>query len=418
MSTPHRNTLQLLRMQVGLLWAADLILIVVSLIAVHVHRAGMQTVGRNTAPSIVAAQHIKVALAGMDAEAANSLLLNSGNDDVVVKAFEGYRQDAAGALIGAAENITYGDAERQPIRELQVGMGTYESKVQRARDLYERRDPTYAATYLEAAKLMDSALLPAADRLDKANLDVLEAEYEKQGVQSVVTRGAVVVASIILLFALVSVQSFLSNRTNRTLNLPLIAATLIAFAWAGWMIGTLSEEQRHMKVARQDAFVSIHSLWRARSAAYQANAEESRHLLDKAGAQASETRFQTHTGSVKAGLANAANNITFPGEREAVAQTRSYFDLYNRVDAEIRRLEISGKHADAIALCLGDSNKAFESFDRAAAAAIAINQAAFDRAVSGGFGALQYFEFKASIAAVAIALLILLGLMQRIAEYR
>lgn len=418
MSTPHRNTLQLLRMQVGLLWAADLILIVVSLIAVHVHRAGMQTVGRNTAPSIVAAQHIKVALAGMDAEAANSLLLNRGNDDVAVKAFEGYRQDAAGALIGAAENITYGDAERQPIRELQVGMGTYESKVQRARDLYERRDPTYAATYLEAAKLMDNALLPAADRLDKANLDVLEAEYEKQGVQSVVTRGAVVVASIILLFALVSVQSFLSNRTNRTLNLPLIAATLIAFAWAGWMIGTLSEEQRHMKVARQDAFVSIHSLWRARSAAYQANAEESRYLLDKADAPASETRFQTHTGSVKAGLADAANNITFPGEREAVAQTRSYFDLYNKVDAEIRRLEISGKHADAIALCLGDSNKAFESFDRAAAAAIAINQAAFDRAVTGGFGALQYFEFKAAIAAVAIALLILLGLMQRIAEYR
>ena len=418
MSTPRRNTPQLLRMQLGLLWAAVAILIIAALVSVYVHRSGMQTVGRNTAPSIVAAQHIKVALAGMDAEAANALLSARGRDDDAMKAYDAYRQEAAGALIGAAENITYGEAERGPIRELQLGAGTYEAKIQRSRDLYERRDPNYIDAYLEAARLMDTALLPAADRLDKANLDVLEAEYEKQGFHSVLTRGIVVVAAIILLFALVSVQSFLSNRTNRTLNLPLVVATLIALAWAGWMVATLSEEQRHLKVARQDAFVSIHALWRARSTAYRANAQQSRFLLDKSGAKAADTLFREEAASIGNELAKAANNITFEGEREAVAKARFTFSAYRKIDDEVRRLEIAGRHPEAITLCLGDSNKAFDAFDRALAAPLAINQTAFDRAVVNGFGALQYFELKASLAAVAIALLVLLGLIQRIAEYR
>ncbi len=95
---------------------------------------------------------------------------------------------------------------------------------------------------------------------------------------------------------------------------------------------------------------------------------------------------------------------------------------YANIDLEIRRLQTSGKHAQAIALCIGNekdqSNWAFDQFDLALGRTLKINQDAFDNAVSNGFAAVNNFEWKALIVALIIALLAFFGMMQRIREYR
>ena len=69
------------------------------------------------------------------------------------------------------------------------------------------------------------------------------------------------------------------------------------------------------------------------------------------------------------------------------------FAEYLAVDKEIRRLEMAGKHREAIELCVGDkpgqSDWAFERFDKAVDATLAINQQAFDVAVSRGLASLD-----------------------------
>jgi hypothetical protein len=441
------NTPKILKASRAALLTFDALLLIAAIAGASIHRSAMKTVGKDSAPSIIAAQHIKSALADMDADAVNELLGASGKMPEAVKAYESRRVEAAKALIAAAENITYGESERTPIQALQVGMGTYERLIQRARDLHERADADFITAYREAAKLMDATLLPAADALDKANNQVLESAYESQSGKSSAARGLLMFTGLLALSALVAVQMFLTKRTKRTFNILLIAATLLAAASLEYTVSAMGTEQRQLKVAKEDAFTSIHALWRARAVSYSANSDESRYLLDQPHAAEHERNFFTksallatlppgmrlpdiasaetkgiHVEGFTGFLADELNNITFAGEREAAIDTLLRYEEYLAVDKQIRQLERSGKHREAIELCIGtqpgQSDWAFDRFDKALGATLDINQRAFDEAVNQGLSALDGLEIKASVLAALIAVCIFLGLAARIREYQ
>jgi hypothetical protein len=159
-------------------------------VGARTHRAATKTVGRDTAPSIIAAQHIKTAMAGMDAAEAGALLGKPARIPQMLQTYEARRLEASKALIAAAENITYGDQERVPIQTIEVGLGNYAELAQRARDMHD------VAAYRQAADLADSKLYPAADALDKANRDALDRIYENQLSYSLATRTSAAVRSI------------------------------------------------------------------------------------------------------------------------------------------------------------------------------------------------------------------------------
>lgn len=439
------TTPQILSRTLWAVWILDVILLMALLSGGRIHRAGMQTVGKDAAPSIIAAQRVKSALADMDANAANELLGGGTQATDALQAYEARRQEASQALIAAAQNMTYGDAERDPILRIQLGLGTHEARIQRARDLRQEGNEGWVAAYGKAADLIDREILPAADALDQANLDVLNHTYEFQHGRSVASRGFIVAVAVVMLAVLALVQLFITGRTRRLINIPLLLATCITVGMTYYGLHVLARAQNDLKVAREDAFTSIHALWRARALAYAASAGESRYLLDRQNAPKHEqeffnernalvklpggTTFQSmaqaagsHVDGFTGYLADALNNITFPGEREAVVETLGALGEYLRVDEQIRTLERSGHHKEAIALCTGtkpgESNWAFRQFDNALDRTIAINQAAFDRAVGSGFTALARFDVQMSICAVAVGILALLGLMQRIREYR
>jgi hypothetical protein len=460
---PPLTTPQILWRALWAIWILDIIFLVALLTGGRIHRAGMQTVGKDTAPSIIAAQHIKAALADMDANAANELLGESGQMSEAVKNYEARRQEAAEALIRAAGNIihedkkqdptpedkerrpTLEDKERESILRLQVGLGTYESRIQRARDLHGEHNADFVGAYNAAARLMDEELLPAADELDTANLEVLEQTYEAQKGRSLASRGFIMAMAVVALAVLVFVQNFLARRTRRLINVPLFLATGITLGCAYYALHLLTMEQYNLKVAREDAFASIHALWRARAVAYAANADESRYLLDKANAAKHEQGFfmkrdslvKPPQGETLESLVHATRldldgftgyltdelkNLTFPGERDAAIETLRTFGEYLKADDTIRKLERSGHHQEAIAFCTGtqrgESNWSFAQFDNALGETLDINQKAFDKAVASGFAALAHFDVEMSICTVMIGVLILLGLMQRIREYR
>jgi hypothetical protein len=440
------NTLEILKAGRIALVVLDALLLIAAIAGARVHRYAMQTVGKDSAPSIIAAQHIKSALADMDADAANELLGAPGTMSDAVKAYESRRVEAAKALIAAAENITYGESERTPIQSLQVGMGTYERLIQRARDLHERGDAKFTAAYRDGAKLMDETLLPAADALDKANNEVLERTYEGQSGNSTAARLFLGLVGLVLLGALVTAQIFLTQRTRRTLNPLLAAATLLVAGTVQYTMSAMATERHQLKVAKEDAFTSVHALWRARAVSYWANSDESRYLLDAEHAAeyernfftkfallaklpsnvsiaevASAERNATQVDGFSGYLADELNNITFPGEREAAVDTLLRYEDYLGVDKQIRGFEHGGKHQQAVDLCMGtqvgQSDWAFERFDRALGATLDINQSAFDEAVGKGLSVLDWLEIKASVLAAAIAALMFLGLAARIREY-
>ncbi len=414
-----RNTPQTLWFGLYVIWGLDALLLIASIAGALVHRGAMQTIGKDAAPSIIAAQQIKTSLADMDADIANLMLgTKSAADD-----YELQRTKASRALIEAAKNITYGTAEQMPIEAIQVGMGTYEAKVQQARDLYDRGDAGFVAAYRSAADVMDNDLLPQADKLDEANNTELQRTYSDQSGKSIASMVLMLLTGAALIVALLAMQNYLNSKMRRILNPLLMLSTLVALGFILYTLGALASERRDLKVAKEDAFESIHALWYAKALGYSANTDESRYLLDTRHAQEHEQRFKQKSDTLKTRyLAKELDNITFEGEKDAATDAVRFFGTYLGVDSRIRDLETHGKHAEAIALCIGNnpdqSNWAFDQFDRAVDKTLRINQDAFDAAVQDGLSTLSHFEIKAAAVAVIIALLAFFGLFKRIEEYR
>ena len=452
------NTLQTLKLSRAVIVGLDGLLLLAIVMGAHVHRAAMQTVGKDAAPSIVAAQHIKAALADMDADEANEMLAPPNTANAATAGMAKRAPEADEALLAAAGKVTY-EAEYEPIKTLQVTGGIYNRLVQQAEDMHDGGSPDYVNAYRADAIIMDNDLLPAADDLDRANNRELQRTYHEEATGSTLTTILVALTGMAALAALIWLQVYLSRRTRRTVNPPLALATLLLLGLAGYTLSALVIEQHQLKVAEEDAFESVHALWRARAVAYQANAEESRFLLDPehAGdytrAFADETALlvkkpagmsygqlvSTEASGAKVDgftgyLADELNNITFKGEQSAALRTLAAFGEYMRVDGEIRRLEHAGQHQQAVTLCVGSepgqSDYVFDQFDKALGETLAINQREFERAVDSGLSAvgslsgkltageiLSTLEFKGVVLAGLIAGLVVLGFAPRIKEY-
>src|SRR5690349_3554615 len=90
------NTLQKLRASVYLIWVLDALLVACMFIAVQVHREAMKGVGLDSAPSIIHAQHIRAAMADMDANAANEFVTPAGKmRDAAIARYDDQRKQAA-----------------------------------------------------------------------------------------------------------------------------------------------------------------------------------------------------------------------------------------------------------------------------------------------------------------------------------
>ena len=441
------TTPKLLKVGVYATWGASLLLLVTTISSVQGQRNAFQTIGKDSAPSILNAQRIKDSLADLDANAANELLVKSGENPQAVKGYNDRREKLATLLVNAANNITYGDEERQPIETIIAGLNEYVQKIQQARDANASGDTTaLLAAYREATKIIDDRLLPAADALDKVNSNKLEDTYARERFAAGRSLFLTVMSGFLLIGILVGIQLFLNYRMRRVFNPMLLAATAIATIFLGYTSTTLLTASEHLRGAKEDAFVSLYALRQARASAYIANGSESRYLLDKTYAAKHQKTFFNYTGKIASisnpdtfetvataaadgkevpgftgFLANELNNITFEGEREAAVEMLRKFGVYINLDKQIRQLEQSGNHAAAIALCTGyekgQSNWAFEELKKAHDEVLYINEHAFKNAIAEGFTDLKNYEVISSIAVVSIALFTLLGLLPRMKEY-
>jgi hypothetical protein len=236
------------------------------------------------------------------------------------------------------------------------------------------------------------------------------------------------------------------------INPALVAATVIAIALVAVTVAQLSAEAGHLRVAKQEAFDSIIALTQARAVSYDANADESRYLVDPGraaqyqqaflvkseqiadvgpvgifgydAALAADIRDYDHDDAdVRFGgyLGAEFRNITFSGERAAAVRTLLAYQVYERDDRVLRALAKSNPSA-AVAFDIGtaasQSDGAFNRYDAALSSVIAINSRAFTAAVADGQGGVGWDAGFPAGAAVILALLLLAGVLPRLAEYR
>jgi hypothetical protein len=445
------NTPQILRGSLYTAWGVSCLLLVFSISGVSFQRQAIKTVGKDAAPSILTAQQLRDSFADIDASLANELLLKPGENSQALADFEKNQKKIADRLVAAAKNITY-PAEESIIQTLQLKSSNYFLKLQSARDAHKRGDRVGALTaYRSAASLMDREILPKSVELDNVNSQELNSTYNGQSLYNIVIAVLIAVIGLAQISILIVIQIFLYLRMRRILNLPLLGASTIAILFLGYTMNSIVSATVNLKIAKADAFDSIHSLRQARALSYMANADQSRYLLDTADLDKHDRAFKEKidklitippskslqdivssiprsAGAQKFELsgftgfyAEELKNITFKGELAETVDTLTKLDDYLKIDAEIRRLYRSSKVAEAIALCTGNqqgkSNWAFDRYQAANEKVRLINEAVFKEKIEAGTNNLKNFEMIAYMSIGSIAILTLFGLRPRLAEY-
>jgi hypothetical protein len=435
-TTPGQLEAAALTLVIGaaLFWA------VVASMFSSLHNA-VRTVGRDTVPSIVAAEKMNVSLANINTSVANAILAKDDDSKPSWRTIKEESEAVSHALITASENVTYGNEEEAPIFAIQSNLPVYFRLLGEARGKMQS-DPLPDAR--AASDLMQKTIMPAGLALDEANFRHLTATYDEHRANRTVALILLLVAIGALGAFLIVVQLNLARRTRRLVNPPLLAATALLALFGVYLLVVFTTTGEQLRAAKQDSFDSVHALWKARAVAYDANAEESLYLLERGALQARhEEAFFSKAGQLLSGpppaqaVAQAAkgqfkdiqgfigvelNNITYPGEREAALDVLRTFADYIEIDRKIRDLERAGRHAEAFALCVGtapgQSDWAFERFDKALVKVLDINERFFAAQIESAFSYLAWVQWALAFVVIAVAALGWLGLQPRIREYR
>ncbi len=433
-----------------------------------------QTVGQRDAPEVDASTGLYFSLNDMDAQVANVLL--AGGDpalaagraqDIAIYGSDNAtaNQDLQQATITEAGNA----AVQRALRSVLDQAGRYEALAADA--LLTSRQAgaggrqagasgrqagggaVSVGYYQQATDLMRTSILPVVGSLTSVSAAELNGTYQAALATARTGIVAVVLAGALLLAVLVVLQLYLSARFRRLVNPALAGATLLTVVAAAMTAAHLSAEAGHLRVAKQDAFDSILALTQARAVSYDANADESRYLVDPGraaqyqqafldksqqlaavgpvgifgydAALAADIRaYQAGGSQVRFGgyLGAEFRNITFPGERAAAVRALLAYQLYERDDRVLRALakrDFAAAVAFDTGTAPGQSDWAFNRYATALSSVIAINAGAFTAAVAAGQGGTVGWNAAFPAAgAVGVAALVLAGVRPRLAEYR
>lgn len=403
-------------------------------------RQAVQTVGKDTVPSIIAAEHIRATLADANSNAMNALMTNEKDNGRYWTAYRKEMDEAHSELINASENITYGNEERDPIQKIMSKISEYEFVLGKAR---LTTSTNVADDFAQANKIMSEEILPAASDLDKANYSHLDSIYINHKAQSDILSYSVIFVVAILMAAILLAQRFLYKKTKRILNIGFTAALILTFIFGCYSFGVIKVVEKDLKVAKEDAFDSIHNLWKARAITYDGNSDESMYLLYSGNKQQQEAllkAFKDKEGQItsvepdkaltllkqnksfKGFLGDELSNVTFAGEKDAAMETLKYWDEYIKMDDKFRSLENDGHHDEAVKLCTGtnegESDWLFDKFDSALGKTLDINQQQFDSHISSAFSALNVFPFILVAYLILFISAIFFGVKPRLDEYK
>ncbi|CAM3448169.1 hypothetical protein KIPE111705_09225 [Kibdelosporangium persicum] len=377
-------------------------------------------------PLSAAAQQIYRSLSDADATAA-SAFLSGGSEPVELR--ERYEVDlaqAGAALVKAASDVEgIPDAEKQ-VDTLGQQLPVYTGLVETARANNRFGLPIGSAYLREASTLMRTKLLPAAQELYRIDVGRLTDEQDDAASFPWLT----VALTVILLGALIATQVYLTRRTNRLINVGLLVSTVavgIGLIWgvaAGWVSAVAVGN------ARDEGSQQVDVLVQARIVALKCRADETLTLVARGeGGAEYEKEWQvlapTISGKgdgdkdllVKA--RDAATDSAVSGEvRSAIDNAQAWQEAHRKM----RELDDGGQYDQAVAMAIGDDDtgaaKAFNRLDENLSSAIQKGREKFVESTSSAENALIGLVPGVAVLALIAAGGALVGIRQRLREYR
>lgn len=395
-------------------------------VSVQSRAQALDNLAGRSGPLSVAAQDIYRSLSDADATA-NSAFLAGGLEAADVRTrYENDIAQAESALAIAVAAREPADLvnEDTPLAVLSAKLSVYTGLVETARANNRQGLPVGAAYQREASNLMRTELLPAAQDLYTTETAGVGADQDSASSLPLVE----VVLGLISLAVLFYAQRFLRRRTRRRLNVGLVIATVAAVASLLWVVVATIGVMANVNASQDDGSTQTDVLARARIATLAARGDETLTLVARGSGAEFEKSYTTVRAELagKEGdpglLADARGLATSPAVADAVAAATDYQESWHKVHVEIRKADDSGDYAQAVQLTIGtDENGAAAEFDRVDEQldkAIDSTTATFNDEVSQASNALTGTVVGVILLALIAAGSSVLGIWQRLKEYR
>ncbi len=240
-------------------------------------------------PFAYAAQNLYAALSAADAAAA-SAFLSGGIETAPMRAqYQQALARAASALADATAGTT-DTTTRTAMAEISAQLAAYTALVEAARANNRQGFPIGSGYLREASSLMQTSLLPGAEKIYTGNLATLT--EDQRAVGSLPTVGLMLLAIALVAIGVGSV--ILYRRTNRQFNIGLVVAAATVLLVIGWVVVATQLAAGEIEKSRTEGTARFEQLAKARILAQQARTDETLELIARGDISAREASFFGH----------------------------------------------------------------------------------------------------------------------------
>jgi hypothetical protein len=222
--------------------------------------------------------------------------------------------------------------------------------------------------------------------------------------------------ALVALIALIWVHLWITRRSHRYLNWPLLIATVAMLVVGVIGVITFSNTTGAAIEARQNSYAKTLAISQAYTSATEAKSLESFTLIKRGSGQTLEADVQTAIADAQARLDSSGKNYFIS------VDLGNSFDSWVEKHKEIRDKDDAGNWDDAVTLAIdqepGSANAAFDSFSESAQSIITTSSASTKNALDAGGSLSSLLGWIFLAAGLAAAVLSWRGVSLRLKEYR
>ena len=378
-------------------------------------QAALTTVLNHTEPLAFAAGQLYTTLSVADAAAATAFIAGAEPRDVRQR-YEQAITDASVAVTRASSGLT-DEPMVQLLGRVNAELSVYTGLVETARTNNRAGNPVGSSYLSEASALMQTRILPDAQRLYEETSDRVNAETTA----STRIPGPVILVVLATLLFGVFANRWLARRTRRRINIGFVAggmAVLIMLVWVGTAIIISTADSRS---AKDTAAESLKTVTNLAITAQQARADETLSLIRRGDENVRKQSYYQRIDVMQQQLSDylARDDVI---DKADLADAEQLLKRWRAADDRINAYIAVGNYQAATQVALGtsedDSTPAFNKLDDALSKGIEESRTQLRSDILNAHRVLSGATVGAAVLSVVAALAVALGLWPRLSEYR
>jgi hypothetical protein len=375
----------------------------------------LTTVLNHTEPLAFAAGQLYTTLSVADAAAATAFIAGAEPRDVRQR-YEQAITDAAVAVTRASSGLT-DEPMVLLLGRINARLAVYTGLVETARTNNRAGNPVGSSYLSEASSLMQTQILPDAQRLYEETSRRVDIETTAS---TRIPAPVILVVLATLLFGAFA-NRWLARRTRRRVNIGFVAgglAVLVIIIWVGTALTISTADSRS---AKSTAAESLKTVTTMAITAQQARADETLSLIRRGDEGVRKQSYYQRIDMMQQQLSDYLDREDAIDKND-LADAQTLLQRWRAADDRINAYVAVGNYQAATQVALGtgedDSTPAFDKLDSALTKGIGESREQLRADIANARRVLSGATVGAAVLSVIAAIAVALGLWPRMSEYR